>query len=68
MNMFKGKLLQYFVTPFTRKSAQVKEGPYLGSPEFLRDIRRAAEKGAEAQDRVMKEAGMQWPSEVAGKK
>ena len=45
-----------------------EDDEYFRGPELINDIMRAAEKGALAQDKVMKEAGMQWPSEIEKQK
>ena len=45
-----------------------EDDKYFRGPELINDIMRAAEKGALAQDKVMKEAGMEWPSEIEKQK
>ena len=51
-------------------SSQEDDDSYFTSPGFLRDMRRALEKGAEEQDKIMKRAEKHWKNqrEMVGKK
>lgn len=64
--MYKINKLLFRLTGFAKrfkKESPQKDGGYLSSPKFLEDVKRAVEKGAEEQTRIMHKAGMQWSNE-----
>ena len=62
----------YYISKFfyilRGRTNKKEDDEYFRGPELINDIMRAAEKGALAQDKVMKEAGMEWPSEIEKQK
>ena len=64
INKFLFHLQKRFQREESQKRESQKRSEYLSSQKFLDDMRRAVEKGAEEQTKIMRKAGMRWSNET----